>query len=36
MMGRLLELVRGDAYIMFIGGAAIVIMLLIGLLIAIN
>lgn len=36
MMGRLIELVRGDAYVMFIGGAAIVIMLLIGLLLALN
>ncbi|MFT4980072.1 MAG: hypothetical protein ACI8S6_005984, partial [Myxococcota bacterium] len=32
LLGRLVELVRGDAYVMFIGGAAVVIMLLIGLL----
>lgn len=31
-MGRLIDLVRGDAYVMFIGSAAVVIMLLIGLL----
>jgi len=32
MLGRMVELIRGDAYVMFIGGAAVVIMLLIALL----
>lgn len=36
LLGKVVDLVRGDAYVMFIGGAAVVIMVLIGLLLAIR
>ena len=35
-IGKLLEAVRGDAYVMFIGGAAIIILMLIAILFALR